>query len=434
MSSQYTAWEPSLSGPGALISAEELSCELGADPSHYRLQAKKSFLERAGTAEQLLPACTPDTKNLQQQLTAVLHAQTSERLFSSLDGTGQVRLSSLQTPHAVAWTYGPSPWAELTPTAFRAGLRWVLGIPLREGGYRCPSCHAAGDASGQHAVVCRTSGAIGRGHTFLRDVLSEVCSFAGFVVAKEQHLPQHPERRPADLLIRHWHPGRDLALDMTIHSASLRSAPVRISESSMVSRLDTAAAHKDRISARLCAEAGWVFQAFPADTYGALHADSRRIVSRLITKAIKANPFAAKSRVASGIWRAISTAAVGRAARQLAEMAEYDSPLGLNVKILDSLAPGPESEGSHAVHCDDNDDYGNGDESMGMLPYDQPSSPASPTVSPSEVRARPSAGEMEDDASGGGGFHADPAPACPAENSEGLRIRVRPPRSGCPHL
>ena len=74
----------------ALISAEELFCELGADPSHCtRLleAAKKSFLER-GAAEQLLPVCTPDTKNLQQQLTAVLHARTSEILFFSLDDRG----------------------------------------------------------------------------------------------------------------------------------------------------------------------------------------------------------------------------------------------------------------------------------------------------------------------------------------------------------
>ena len=158
---------------------------------------------------------------------------------------------------------------------------------------------------------------------------------------KEQCLPRHPELRPADLLVHNWLPGVDVALDPTVISPTLRSDPTRISEHSCSSRLDAAMEAKDRRYAALCEEAGWVYQAFPVDTFGALHAESRQFVGRLIKKAIKANPFADAARTASAIWRGVSAAAVGRAAKQLAQMAEYDSPLGLNLKVLDNLTPCP---------------------------------------------------------------------------------------------
>ena len=235
----------------ALVKAEELALELGADADFYAQalqEASTRFLRRVGASHQLLPKLSASTPNLQKQLTDILHAQRFERLFAAADNFGQVRLSSLAIPHAVAWTLGPAPWVELSPAVFRAGLRWILGLPLRPSSYRCPSCHCAADAGGQHAVVCLRSGAIGRGHTLLRDTLYDICAFAGVEVDKEQYLPLHPELRPADLLVRNWQPGGDLALDTTVVSPTLRSDPVRISEQGCASRLDAASEAKDRRS------------------------------------------------------------------------------------------------------------------------------------------------------------------------------------------
>ena len=41
------------------------------------------------------------------------------------------------------------------------------------------------------------------------------------------------------------------------------------------------------------------------------------------------------------VWKAVSTAAVARAAQQLAAAAELDKPLGINLHLLDAFPAGP---------------------------------------------------------------------------------------------
>ena len=184
-----------------------------------------------------------------------------------------------------------------------------------------------------------------------------------------------------------------------------------ISENSSASRLDAAAAVKDRHYVTLCAEAGWSYQALPADTYGALHADSRRFVGRLISRAIKANPFADAARTASAVWREVSSAAVGHAASQLAEMAEYDSPLGLDLKILDNLTPCP-ADGAEDAADDCIGDVVDEDEIMGTSLPEQPRSAPAAAMSLGSHPPSASAGGSamdQDDCSGESGF---PSSSC----------------------
>ena len=159
-------------------------------------------------------------------------------------------------------------------------------------------------------------------------------------------------------------------------------------------------------------------------TFGALHAESRQLVGRLIKKAIKANPFADASRTASAIWRAVSAAAVGRAAKQLAKTAEYDSPLGLDVRVLDNLTPCPLRDAEEAGStCDDATD--DADVDMGTSSCSRPS----PVPAPAALgRVPPNASASRDRASAA----MDSDPEDPDPGPAALRIRVRPPRAGCP--
>ena len=64
---------------------------------------------------------------------------------------------------------------------------------------------------------------------------------------------------------------------------------MRLSENSPIARLADTAAVNDRRYAMLRAENGWGYYALPSVSDGALHANSRRFVGRLILRVIVAN-------------------------------------------------------------------------------------------------------------------------------------------------
>ena len=106
-------------------------------------------------------------------------------------------------------------------------------------------------------------------------------------------------------------------------------------------------------------------------------------------------------------------------------MAEYDSPLGLHVKVLDKLAPDPMSG-----DCDTelfHEETGDcDDESMGILPNPLPSSPVSVADSSADLRARAA------DPMGDSGGSSSEGRIAPSGSSPRLRIRVRHPPGDCP--
>ena len=75
--------------------------------------------------------------------------------------------------------------------------------------------------------------------------------------------------------------------DFTIVTPVAPSVPGGTSE---VLLLDSAAVAKMRKNAEACARAGWVYQPFVVDVFGAVRADARRIIARLTTTRLTLAP------------------------------------------------------------------------------------------------------------------------------------------------
>ena len=215
---------------------------------------------------------------------------------------------------------------------FRAALRWVLGIPFRSVAYPCPDCGVLADPLGVHAVTCLRSGYITRGHNQLRNCVAELFGTAGLPVDVEQNLPGSLDR-PADVLFTSWR-GRPTAIDFTIITPTRPSAAA-VTSSSSTSLMDQAAQHKQRKYQEACQAAGWLFQPFVADVYGAVRCDARGLITRFIKRFH--HRFFPEDEAAAGqaIWSAISSAALSRAAMQLGRLSAADKPMGMAVNMLD---------------------------------------------------------------------------------------------------
>ena len=214
------------------------------------------------------------------------------RLLDQATPVEAARLQSLRTPHATAWVTSPHP-STLTPPEFRSGLRWILGLPVQTRTSNCAVCGREADTTGVHYVTCQKSGERSRGHTRLRNVVANALRAVAWNVETEKPLPpQVPlptstERLvPADVFIPGWDP-LPLAIDFTIVTPLRRSDASRLTSSArrcFSELMDQAAADKIRRYGALCAKAGWGFQPFIADTFGAMWADARHFIQRLIQR------------------------------------------------------------------------------------------------------------------------------------------------------
>ena len=90
--------------------------------------------------------------------------------------------------------------------------------------------------------------------------------------------------------------------------------------------MDQAATLKEQKSRQACQAAGWGFQPFVADTYGALRADAHAFVKRFIKRYHSKFPLD-EAQARQAIWSTISTAVISRAAQQLCRATMEDSPL-----------------------------------------------------------------------------------------------------------
>ena len=98
--------------------------------------------------------------------------------------------------------------------------------------------------------------------------------------------------------------------------------------------MDQAAMAKERKSKEACRAAGWDFQPFVADTYGALRYDARNLISRLISRHHARFFPLSEAEAGSAVWSAISAAAVSRAAFQLGRLMTMDNPNGMPLHTL----------------------------------------------------------------------------------------------------
>ena len=130
------------------------------------------------------------------------------------------RMASLSLPYAGSWL-NCSPIRALglhmRSPEFAAAVKLRIGLQVYDTAGACPACGRESDTMGDHAMVCGTGGERISRHNALRDALFETAASAGLAPVREERalLPGN-NRRPADLLIRHWAGGRDAALDVTI--------------------------------------------------------------------------------------------------------------------------------------------------------------------------------------------------------------------------
>lgn len=130
------------------------------------------------------------------------------------------RMASLSLAYAGAWlTCSPikALGLHMRGPEFVAAVKLRLGLQVYASGGKCPACGKDSDVLGDHAMVCGTGGERISRHNALRDALFETAASAGLAPVREERalLPGN-DRRPADLLIRHWAGGRDAALDVTV--------------------------------------------------------------------------------------------------------------------------------------------------------------------------------------------------------------------------
>ena len=102
-----------------------------------------------------IPALEP---KLQHVLTARLQDKRLAAYTSSLGAASQRRMLSVQSPHTTAWVEGANPWLVMTPTQYRAGLSWILGLPCIAPNVHCTVCGSPCDVHGAHFGNCVWSG------------------------------------------------------------------------------------------------------------------------------------------------------------------------------------------------------------------------------------------------------------------------------------
>ena len=128
-----------------------------------------------------------------------------------------------------------------------------------------------------------------------------------------------------------------MAVDFTIITPTRASASP--SSSSTTTLLDQAAKQKQQKSRQQCEAAGWKFQPFVADTYGALHAEAREFVSNFISRYHSKVASLDEAEAGRAVWSTISAAVVSRAAQQLCRLALTDAPFGLPLRALQLRTP-----------------------------------------------------------------------------------------------
>ena len=203
------------------------------------------------------------------------------------------------------------------------------GMKIRDN--PCKDCGRQADPFGIHAVTCQRSGCITMGHTVLRDTVADLLAKAGVPAATEQHLPDSLNQ-PADVLPSSWR-GRTVAVDFTIITPTRPST--RVSSTSTTTLMDQAAENKLKKSSSACQAAGWGFQPFVADSYGAMRSDARGFISHFIHGYHQRFSPLDEKEAGRTIWSSIFSAIVSRAAQQLGQLSMIVSPFGVPTNGLE---------------------------------------------------------------------------------------------------
>ena len=200
-------------------------------------------------------------------------------------GTG-VRLEREAEPHAGDWLrVVPNEHLgfRFSTAEYRLLLQFHLGLPLfpvEAAGSPCDCCGEAQDIYGDHAVACRHSGLWGC-HNHFRDTVAAISEAAGFRPRIEEMVAGRC--RPADILIPHWRPGRDVCVDFTgVHALNHSRQWDATLPAVQRAELD-----KLEASAALCTSANMDFIPVGVDTFGAYGSRARFFLSKLFHRYAK---------------------------------------------------------------------------------------------------------------------------------------------------
>ena len=140
-------------------------------------------------------------------------------------------------------------------------------MPPSHHGAVCPKCQGANDVFGDHAVTCNRNG-VWRRHFGIQSFLCWVLSTAKVPFEREQG-PEADGRRPADILLKGWQGGPDMALDLTVHHPLGLGDQLTLDAAR--ASMKQAAEQKIRQYTSLCSDHGWQFTPMVFDTWGGIH-------------------------------------------------------------------------------------------------------------------------------------------------------------------
>ena len=187
----------------------------------------------------------------------------------------------------------PALGTRMEHSEYQLGLRWWLGLPLSSeslSGVLYPRCHATPlDMFGDHLVCCRQNNFSAR-HGALQDALLLVLGLAKQPAEREQALRQanasrvlRQQLRPADILLRGWAGGRDVAVDVTIgHPLQLAERPWQVDKArSFLRRRELAKVDKYEAACRL---EGWGFLPMAFSTWGTAGPGAFTLLTRILRR------------------------------------------------------------------------------------------------------------------------------------------------------
>ena len=222
-----------------------------------------------------------------------MHTAERDRLMDIVGPRDQARLLEQQTGLGACFmkiTPSTTIRSNLSSDQYRLGLKWWLGCKIihedDQNPAVCPGCLSHVDPWGDHLLCCPRDNFSSR-HRALQDSLANIIQETGQGYAKEVVIPHCPDHqlRPADILVRSWDSGKDLAIDLTIchgWQASERSGSItRERWRSFLTRKEQGKAIK---YAKPCEAAGWIFQGMAFGTWGGMGPGAARLLAKLLKR------------------------------------------------------------------------------------------------------------------------------------------------------
>lgn len=271
---------------GASLGAKKLVREILRDPEDAPLeqphlaQAVEHYNARVADSHKIANVAALNPKLTNQK---VLSDRIDRCKFAKLKSPN-LPLPELARLNAVSMKYSGSflgarcgffRGPHMSEKEFHEALKLRIGYEYPPNSL-CPLPHPHPTPFGpfaSHLMTCKATGDRIRRHNDVRDFLVETAHEAEYTASKEPQglLPnfRNGNSKPADVLVRQYEGGRDLAIDVTVvnsvQTSSLTNAAV--TSGAAILSAETAKIRKYRDA---CTRAGFNFQPFVVESYGGL--------------------------------------------------------------------------------------------------------------------------------------------------------------------